>query len=67
VLDHPQAAPAPDLAAGYDQELLVDVERCLDREVPEPLEPAFLLAAELGHGSTTAGADERQTPGRRAR
>lgn len=47
ILDRPQAAPAPDLAAGYDQELLVDVERSLDQEVPEPLGAALLLAAEM--------------------
>ncbi len=47
ILDRPQAAPAPDLAAGYDQELLLDVERSLDQEVPEPLGAALLLAAEI--------------------
>jgi len=51
VLDRPQAAPAPDLAAGYDQELLIDVERSLNQEVPEPLDAAFLLTAEMGRGS----------------
>lgn len=51
VLDRPQAAPAPDLAAGYDQELLTDVERSLNQEVPEPLDAAFLLTAEMGRGS----------------
>jgi len=51
VLDRPQAAPAPDLAAGYDQELLIDVERSLDQEVPEPLDAALLLTAEIGRGA----------------
>jgi len=50
VFDRPQAAPAPDLAAGYDQELLIDVERSLNQEVPEPLDAAFLLTAEMGRG-----------------
>lgn len=54
VLDRPQAAPAPDLAAGYDQELLIDVERSLNQEVPEPLDAAFLLTAEMGRGSPAA-------------
>jgi len=56
VLDRPQAAPAPDLAAGYDQELLMDVERTLDQEVPEPLAPALLLTAEMEHGPPTRDA-----------
>jgi len=56
MLDRPQAAPAPDLAAGYDQELLIDIERSLDREVPEPLDAAFLLVAEMGRDSSTTSA-----------
>jgi hypothetical protein len=56
ILDRPEAAPAPDLAAGYDQELLIDVERSLDQEVPEPLDAAFLLTAEMGHRSSTESA-----------
>jgi hypothetical protein len=63
VLDRPQAAPAPDLAVGYDQELLVDVERSLDREVPEPLEAAFLLTAEIKRNSPTLDSGGRQNPG----
>lgn len=54
VLDRPQAAPAPDLAAGYDQELLIDVERSLNQEVPEPLDAAFLLTAEMERASPAA-------------
>ncbi len=56
VLDRPQAAPAPDIAAGYDQELLIDVERSLNQEVPEPLDAAFLLTAEMGRGPSAANA-----------
>jgi hypothetical protein len=56
LLDRPQAAPPPDLAAGYDQELLIDVERSLAQEVPEPLDAAFLLTAEMERGSPTQSA-----------
>ena len=56
VLDRPQAAPAPDLAAGYDQDLLIDVERSLNQEVPEPLDTAFLLTAEMERGSQATDA-----------
>lgn len=40
-------APAPDLAAGYDQDLLVEVDRALDRDYPLALKPAALLAREI--------------------
>ncbi len=44
----PRGEPVvPDIAAGQDQELLLSVERSLDRETPESLEPALLLTAEL--------------------
>jgi len=37
----------PDFAAGDDQQLLLDVERALDRDVPASLEPAALLPEEM--------------------
>ncbi|HYK92176.1 MAG TPA: hypothetical protein VE398_25665 [Acidobacteriota bacterium] len=37
----------PDIAAGQDQELLVAIERSLNREVPKALEPASILTEEL--------------------
>jgi len=37
----------PDFAAGHDQELLVDVERSLNRELPRALQPAVILTQEL--------------------
>ena len=55
ILDRPQAAPAPDLAAGYDQELLIDVERSLNQEVPEPLDAALLLTAEMERDAPGSG------------
>ena len=41
------AQPVPDYVGGYDQELLLEVERALDREVPGALEPALLLCDEI--------------------
>ncbi len=46
----PRALPAPDFAAGYDQDLLIDVERLTGAEVPIALDPAFLLADEIKAG-----------------
>jgi hypothetical protein len=37
----------PDFAAGHDQELLVGVERSLNRELPQALQPAVILTQEL--------------------
>jgi hypothetical protein len=39
--------PAPDIAAGHDQDLLLAVERSLNRDVPKALAPALLLTEEL--------------------
>lgn len=39
--------PAPDFAAGADQNLLVDVERALYRNYPEALAPAAALVQEI--------------------
>ncbi len=44
-------APTPDIAAGSDQTLLVDVERALERRYPEALAPAALIAWEIEHAS----------------
>ena len=40
-------SPVPDIAAGYDQELLIEVERALNRDYPLALKPAVLLAREI--------------------
>ncbi len=37
----------PDFAVGADQQLLIDVERALDRDLPAPLEPGVLLQEEM--------------------
>ncbi len=42
-LVQPSKAPAPDLPAGADQTLLIEVERELSKEYPEALMPAALL------------------------
>ena len=39
--------PAPDFAAGADQNLLVDVEQALYRDCPEALAPAATLVQEI--------------------
>jgi hypothetical protein len=44
-------APSPDLAAGYDQDLLVEVDRALSRNYPLALKPAALLAQEIEQGA----------------
>ncbi len=44
----PRGEPmVPDIAAGQDQELLVAVERSLNREVPRALEPGLILTDAL--------------------
>ena len=40
-------APPPDLPAGSDQILLIEVERALDRNCPEALAPAALFNEEM--------------------
>ena len=40
-------APTPDLAAGSDQNLLIDVERALNQDYPDALAPAALLGKEI--------------------
>ena len=39
--------PVPDIAAGYDQQLLIEVERALSRNYPAALESIDILAREL--------------------
>ena len=46
------AQPMPDYAGGYDQDLLVEVELALHRDVPGPLEPALLLSEEIEQNLT---------------
>ena len=45
--------PMPDLAAGADQSLLVEVEQALDRNYPEALAPAARIAREIDRGSVS--------------
>jgi hypothetical protein len=47
--------PTPDLAAGADQNLLIEVEQALDRNYPEALAPAALITWEIDQGSMSAG------------
>lgn len=43
----PERPPMPDLVKGNDQELLLGVDRLLDKEVPIALEPALMLTKEM--------------------
>lgn len=45
--DRPRAVPPPDFAAGYDQELLLDVDRAVSREAPRALDPGMVLVREI--------------------
>ena len=47
-------APTPDLAGGYDQDLLVEVERALSRNCPDALTPAMLIIQEMEPDKTVA-------------
>lgn len=42
--------PKPDIAAGYDQDLLLDVERLTEAQTSLALEPAQLLVGEIAEG-----------------
>ncbi len=44
-VDSPRAIPPPDFAAGYDADLLSDVQRLVEAEVPLALEPAITTEA----------------------
>ncbi len=49
----PRGEPVvPDIPAGQDQELLIGVERSLDRNIPEALEPGLLLTQEIQKAAT---------------
>jgi hypothetical protein len=50
-LEMPRGMPAPDFAAGDDQELLYDVEQLIKAHVPLALEPAMLIADEIAAGT----------------
>ena len=50
-LEMPRGMPAPDFAAGDDQELLYDVEQLIKTHVPLALEPAMLIADEIAAGT----------------
>jgi hypothetical protein len=45
--EKPRAMNGPDFAAGYDQDLLIEVEEALERELPVALEPALVLTGEM--------------------
>jgi len=49
-LEMPRGMPAPDFAAGDDQELLCDVQRLIQTPVPLALEPAMMFADEIAAG-----------------
>ncbi len=40
-------APTPDIAAGSDQNLLIEVERALNQDCPDALAPAAILSQEI--------------------
>lgn len=46
------AQPMPDYAGGYDQDLLLEVEQALHREIPSALEPALLITEEIEQNLT---------------
>jgi hypothetical protein len=46
-------APMPDIAAGYDQKLLIEVEQALRRESPWALIPAALITEEIERGASS--------------
>ncbi len=49
----PHSEPVvPDIAAGQDQDLLVGIERSLDRNLPQALEPGLVLTQEMESPAT---------------
>jgi hypothetical protein len=48
-------APTPDIAAGSDQDLLVEVDQALNQYCPEALTPAALIAQEIEQATRKAG------------
>lgn len=51
-LHKPAPESAPDFAAGFDQDLLLDVQRLTSSPTPLALEPALILAGEINAGIT---------------
>ncbi len=51
--------PLPDIAAGYDQKLLVEVEQALRREGPWALIPAALITEEIERDMSSPPASSR--------
>lgn len=51
LLHQPRSMPAADFAAGYDQDLLTDVEQLIDAQGPIALDPAMLIAEEIEAGT----------------
>jgi len=49
-MEGPRALPAPDFAAGYDDDLLGDVKRLTDTQMPLALQPAMVLVDEIKAG-----------------
>jgi hypothetical protein len=49
--NHTQSV-VPDFAAGHDQELLVGIERSLNRELPQALQPVSILTQELDNAAS---------------
>jgi len=49
--NHTQSV-VPDFAAGHDQELLVEIERSLNRELPQALQPVSILTQELDNAAS---------------
>ena len=48
-----RSIPAPDIAAGYDQRLLIEVEQALHQESPWALAPAGLITGEIERGASS--------------
>ncbi|MBN1568751.1 MAG: hypothetical protein JXA73_12960 [Acidobacteria bacterium] len=51
--------PLPDIAAGYDQKLLVEVEQALRRGSPWALAPAELITEEIERGTVSLPSGSR--------
>lgn len=61
-VEGPRTLPAPDFAAGYDQDLLGDVESLTNAEAPLALGPAFILADEIKTGAAQLEKQATRTP-----
>jgi len=67
MIHEPRALPSFDFAAGYDHDLLLDVERLTSAQMPCAFEPASLLTIEMeaSNGTTKSAHPEekrRQKP-----